>query len=178
MLYALLLLGAIEAPENAVVGELVRLKETATEVVWQVEPATPDFEAVGNRAFFSARAKGDYLVIAASVKDGKPSLSTHHIHIGDVSLDTVIKELLKRVVSQNGREEALALAKSFRAIGGQPNNEILGATVKANNEILKGSLEVWKPFLDGVAKYLDDNSITNYQSTWITIADAIERHVK
>ena len=176
----------LKAPETCVIGELVRLDASKSEaVIWEVVPPTPDFQAVGNIAFFSSRAGGDYLIVVASTNGGKPLLKTHKIHVEPAgtpasNLDFTIKELLKEVVTTNGREEAIKLAQSFRAIGGTalPSDQILDATAKANRAALGKSLDAWKPFLDGLATYLDENQVTNYPMTWNAIADSIERHVK
>lgn len=181
----------LTAPDECVVGELVRLDaiESDSEVLkWEVIPSTPDFEAVGKRAFFSSRVAGDYLIIIAGSEDNKPVLYTHVIRVDGDSpvthqLDFRIKELLKKVVSHNGREEAIKLAQSFRAIAGAgiPVENIVESTARANRSALGNSLEQWKPFLDGLAEYLDTKQLStpeDYQKTWNQIADSIERYVK
>ena len=71
----------IVAPEEAQVGELVRLNivATADDYQWIVVPGSPDFEiyAEGQKAVFSARSPGEYLFIAAYCKDNKVSLLRH-----------------------------------------------------------------------------------------------------
>jgi len=177
----------LKAPDTCVVGELVRIdasESLSEELKFEVIPETPDFEAVGKKAFFSSRTGGDYLIIVAGSEDNKPVLMTHVIHVeGTTGLDSIIKELLKKVITSNGREEAIKLAQSFRAIAGTgiPVDHILVSTAKANQLALGSSLEQWKPFLDGLALYLDGlnlQTLDDYQRTWLTIADAIERHVK
>lgn len=185
----------LTAPESCVVGELVRLDATASDsetLEWRIVPDSPDFQPVGKTAFFSSRQGGDFLIIVAGSEQDKPVLHTHFIHVdgGTMSigdLDTIVKELLKKVVTKNGREEAIKLAQSFRAIGGTeiPVEQILTATVAANRAALGESLEAWKPFLDGLAQYLDALTLENklnvkddYTKTWVAIANAIERHVK
>jgi len=172
----------LKAPDTCVIGELIvfdALESDSEVLVWEIVPPTEDFKARGKEAFFSSRQDGDYLIIIAG---SGPVLLVHSIHVqGSNSLDSRIKELLKKVVTTNGREEAIKLAQSFRGVTGTSITEILDATAKANRAALGDSLGNWIPFLDGLAAYLDSTNLESrddYIKTWNAIADAIERHVK
>lgn len=181
----------LEAPDSCVVGELVRFDATESDsekLIWEIVPETPDFHPKGKEAFFSGREGGEFLVIIAGTG---PALRTHLIVVegGTVStsLDFKIKELLKKVVSSNGREEAIKLAQSFRAIGNTeiPIEKLLEATAKANRLALDDNLDAWEPFLVGLGTYLDRQADSgqlttrqHYQQTWNAIANSIEKYVK
>lgn len=76
----------IFGPEQAAVGQLVRLKATGDDVQWKAVPATEDFQAYGDdneNVNVSFRAPGKYMFIAASIEDGKPTLSIIEIVVGN-----------------------------------------------------------------------------------------------
>ncbi len=75
----------IDAPNQAQVGELIRLRATgdATAWSWIVVPPTPDFEAIADRAFLSARGPGQFtIVLAFATTDGVDQV-IHVVTIGD-----------------------------------------------------------------------------------------------
>ena len=76
----------IEAGTTAAVGELIRLRATGAESAsysWVVVPPTPDFEALGNRAFLSSRATGQFTVVLAVATEIGVAQVTHVVVIGD-----------------------------------------------------------------------------------------------
>jgi len=77
---------AIEAKETASVGELIRLRATGTEATaysWVVVPPTEDFEAIGDRAFLSARGPGQFTIVLAIATTEGVEQVTHVVVIGD-----------------------------------------------------------------------------------------------
>lgn len=188
----------LNAPTDAQVGELIRLdatESTCEDLIWEVIPETEDFEAVGKKAFLSSRAGGEYLIIIAGSEENKPVLHTHRVYVeplvppdpddpNTVSLDSEIRKWLTKVRSDGGKEEARKLAQSFRFVAGSPHvkvEDFLTAAASSNRMVLGDSLDAWKPFLDGLGRYLDKNpprTLPNYQKVWNTIADSIERHVQ
>jgi hypothetical protein len=176
----------LEAPETGSIGELIRLdatKSKSEELVWDIDPETSDFEAVGKRAFLSSRTPGRYLVLIAGVANGKPVLKKHEVVIEGATptgLDSKIKSWLGQVRSENGKQEALQLASTFRALANAEiaPDKMLEATARATNQTLGDSLEAWKPFLDSLGAYLDAAEITDYPATYRAIADAIEKAIK
>lgn len=187
----------LNCPENAVVGELIRIDASESDsetLVMEVIPSTDDFAQVGKRGFLSSRQGGEYLLIIAGSEDNKPVLLTHRIYIEGpepvdpdgqptVNLDSEIRKWLTQVRSDGGKEEARKLAQSFRFVAGSKHVKIedfLAAAAASNKMVLGDSLDPWKPFLDGLGKYLDNNtprSLKKYQDVWIKIATAIERNV-
>ncbi len=75
----------IEAEDTAAVGQLIRLRATgeATNIEWYIVPRTEDFQAVGDRAFLSARGPGQFTVILDIETDGLHRQVTHVVVIGD-----------------------------------------------------------------------------------------------
>ena len=76
----------IEAGATAAVGELIRLRATGAESTsysWVVVPPTPDFEAIGNRAFLSSRTLGQFTIVLAVVTETGVAQATHVVVIGD-----------------------------------------------------------------------------------------------
>ena len=74
----------LDAPIECEVGELVRLDARESNVdslVWEIIPKTTDFETVNRRAFFSARAPGEYLILIAGAKEGKAFLMHHKLRV-------------------------------------------------------------------------------------------------
>ena len=76
----------IMAPEEAVIGELIRFdlsKSVAQSFKWIKIPETVDFEAYqdGQLAVFSARKSGDYIFIIACAYNGTVDVATHTITI-------------------------------------------------------------------------------------------------
>jgi hypothetical protein len=68
----------LQAPQTAVVGELVRFESSGSdEVAWKCIQETSDFEAIGPKAFFSARQTGTYTFVLAGIVDEKPVILTH-----------------------------------------------------------------------------------------------------
>jgi hypothetical protein len=161
----------LNAPEEAEVGELIRLdaSESACEdLIWEVIPNTEE--------------------------DNKPVLLTHRVYVEPlepvdpddttINLDGLIRQWLTKVRSDGGKAEAIKLAQSFRFIAGSPHTKLedfLEATATSNRMVLGDSLDAWKPFLDGLGRYLDKNppkGLKKYQDVWRAIATAIERHVQ
>ena len=71
--------------ESIEVGELIRLRATgiATEYSWVVVPPTEDFEAIGDRAFLSARGPGQFtIILAVATADGIEQV-THVVTVGE-----------------------------------------------------------------------------------------------
>lgn len=184
----------LDAPDTCVVGELVTLdgSKSESELTWKVLRVDSsleeclDFKSFGKVACFSARASSHWLVIVSGVsKDGKPSMITHSIVVGDgggsvVNLESKIRTWARKVETENRREEAIKLAQSFRALAGAelPADKIIEATAFANKQALGDSLEAWMPFLDPLGDYLDEAGLEtrdDYRRTWIEIAEAIER---
>jgi hypothetical protein len=187
----------LNAPTDAVVGQLIRIDCTESDcedLIFEVIPETEDFEAIGKKAFLSSRTGGEYLVIVAGSEENKPVLKTHRIYVEPlvppdpddktVNIDSEIRRWLTQVRSDGGKEEARKLAQSFRFVAGSPHtklNDFLAAAASSNRMVLGDSLEAWKPFLDGLGRYLDQNqprSLDQYKEVWIAIAAAIERHVQ
>ncbi len=76
----------IEAGATAAVGELIRLRATGAESAsysWVCVPPTPDFEAMGNRAFLSSRMVGQFTVVLAVVTETGVVQVTHVITVGE-----------------------------------------------------------------------------------------------
>jgi hypothetical protein len=179
---------SLKAPDSCEIGELVRLDASESDsetLIWEVIPETPDFEAVGKKAFFSSRRTGEYLFIIAGSEDNKPVLHTHKVYIqGKSDLAQQIRQWLTRVRSEDGQEEARKLAQSFRFVAGSTHVDLenfLETTSKSNRMVLGESLDAWKPFLDGLGRYLDQNpprTLERYRDTWNKIADAIERNLE
>lgn len=187
----------LDAPDSCEVGELVHLDASASDselIVWRVIPETTDFAVVGKRAFFSGRHVGEYLFILAGSEDDKPVLQTHIIYVEGTEptpgpsptndLAQHIRRWLTKVRSTNGQEEARKLAQSFRFIAGSPHTSIenfVEAASQSNTMVLGDGLEAWKPFLDGLGRYLDANppgNLKEHQAVWLIIADSIEGHLK
>jgi hypothetical protein len=180
---------AIESPDTAQIGELVRLKVDSEKVSWKVVPETQDFEAVGNIAFFSSRTEGKYLFVVAVIDGENPIVLIKEITITSSTptipppkdilgkLKTVIKENKLKVI------EATKLAQSFRALSEVqvPIDKLLEETVAANKRALGDSLESWKPYLDILSTYIDSLDLktrNDYKKAWLEIAELIEKSMR
>lgn len=187
------------APDTCEVGELVKLDATASVVdglTWQIIPDTPDFEVYdsGRRAHLSARVGGEsFLIILAGAKDGVPFLYHKTIKVNGApipltGLTAKVKRWLTLLPDGTNRDaKLLAMAGVFQKISEQEidTTDILKTTALANSAVLGESLTTWKPFLDELGKYLDakvvDGKLStrdHYQTTWASIARAMERNAR
>lgn len=190
----------LEAPDEAEIGELVRLDASKSDVdglTWQILPETPDFEVIenGRRAFFSSRVPGSYLFIVAGAKDGVPYLKHHTITVlgevvppGPESLGLKVRRWTKSVGDYKARQvHALALAGVFRKLATAEDitvDEMLDATATANSAVLGEDLEKWFPLLEPLGEELDvlmeeEKLATreDYKLVWLEIAEGIEKGI-
>ena len=190
----------LRAPDEAEIGELVRLDASSSDVdslTWQIIPATPDFEVIedGRRAFFSSRVRGSYLIIIGGAKDQQALLRHHTIDVlgdapepGPENLSVRVRRWTKAVKDYEGREaQGLALAGVFRKLGLADDitvDQMLEATATANSAVLGDNLEKWLPLLEPLGRELDlitaDGGLSTreqYKDIWLKIAEGIEKGV-
>ena len=182
----------LDAPSTCEVGELVRLDTAGSTVVsyrWAIVPLSDDFLVVenGQRAVFSGREPGKYIVVVAAATGDQASLVVHEIEVvaQGGNAEHVVSRWLKKVKYddlQAKRIKVAELATVFRSLSLDKTeaDEMLAKAAAANNEVLGEELELWKEFLMALGHYLDQKAAAgqletteDYQAVWREIADAL-----
>jgi len=187
---------SVEVQRECEIGELVRMKVKGDVdgITWKIEPMTDDFEIIddGRRAFFSARTGGDFVIIVAAAKGGKPFLFYDSLTVkGEPKIVTGLRGRVGRwlVPVQTPKKAGTlkAMAGVFRKLAGQPTtvDKMLEATALANSAVIGDEITAWVPFLDKLGNELDDlvenkklETIEQYKATWLEVADALEYNAK
>ena len=196
----------LQAPQSAVIGELVRFESAGSdEVSWKCIQDTSDFEAVGNRAFFSARTAGTYIFVVAGIVDDKPVILTHTLVVTkeakppeppkpeppkpapeppkpEPPKDLSQVEIKLKEVAPENKEAGPKLAQCFRALAESavPADQMLASTVEGLKRATQDDPK-WAPYLEVLAAYadtLDLKSKDDYKREWPKLADMVERSLK
>jgi hypothetical protein len=187
----------VSIQDECEVGELVRMtaEGDVEGIRWEIKPATPDFEVIedGRRALFSARQGGEFLIIVAAAKDGKPFLYYQTLTV-DGGVQTPVSDLsrkvatwLKRLPKDTPKAKIRQVAGVFRKLANSDTavEKMLEATALANSAVIGDDLDKWVPFLDGLGNELDAmvdagnlKTREQYRSTWLEIAAALDKGAK
>lgn len=193
---------AIQAPEKAVVGQLVILDVSASEAAsysWSVMPATANFLVIddGKRAVFSHGEAGEFTFVVAAAKDNTVDVKTHKIRIVapgevDASMTTAekVEQWCETIDYESKNRDAISLAQSFVSVAviladDATPADIVAATAKSNREALKENAELWKPFFVGLQAELKARDqagllpdAESHRAFWQEVAAALKQYAQ
>lgn len=189
----------IVGPEEAKIGELVRLNIEGDQVQWVCLPETEDMQTFGEhneQCVLSFRRAGNYTILACVVKGGKLTLETLEIRVGvapvvvhpddpdDVGpvinalLVTKIKAWVAESPARSDQLDAIAgtfeqVVQEIQAGGITTPNEVVQRTVALNRkQDLKG-LEVVMAKVQSEITALAPNTMEDHIVIWASIAAAL-----
>jgi hypothetical protein len=182
----------LDAPESCEVGELVRLDtagSTVSTYKWAIVPTSEDFMVVenGQRAVFSGREPGHYIIVVAAATGDRAALVVHELEVlaQGGSAEHIVARWLKKVKYDDPFAKAKMVAKLSATFGSLaldniPPTEMLQKAAAANRAVLGDDLEKWEDFLIALGHYLDQKSeagqlttTEEYQAVWQEISDAL-----
>lgn len=177
--------GKVDATYAAMVGELFVIEASpADSYKWTVLSRCPSenyyLAENGKKLIFSAPESGEYVFVCAMAKGSEVELITHKIVVSPYTPS--IKPLIKNWLPDNYNKEVakrLSAALKESAASATTIEELISKSAEANRTALADDLDSWKPFLQKMSAYCQENlankSLAEHVSFWNQVATALER---
>jgi hypothetical protein len=175
--------GKVDAVHQAKVGELLVIEASpADSYKWTVLSSCPseNYYLVDNKLIFSAPEAGEYVFVCAMAKGSKVELITHKIVVDPYSPS--IRPLISKWLPSNyDKSVAKRLSAALKEASSKATTveELISKSAEANRTALADDLEDWKPFLQNMASYCQENlqgkSLAEHVAFWNEVAVALEK---